>query len=170
MNSINPIVRWWVTPKLPPEDILAKHNPISQWITHPIKRRLAKKYLQSLRQSDTGIKVIGITGTVTKGAIFVEEITQPDLPIKREERTTTDEVYAAFLSDIHIGSKKFLGSKFEALLDFLSGKSNSDISWDAQSDILDKLKYIFVAGDVINLKIEKTAQNAEKQAKAWHIK
>ena len=95
-------------------------------------------------------EVIGITGTVTKGAIFVEEITQPDLPIKREERTTTDEVYAAFLSDIHIGSKKFLGSKFEALLDFLSGKSNSDISWDAQSDILDKLKYIFVAGDVVD--------------------
>lgn len=66
MNSINPIVRWWVTPKLPPEDILAKHNPISQWITHPIKRRLAKKYLQSLRQSDTGIKVIGITGSTGK--------------------------------------------------------------------------------------------------------
>lgn len=65
MDKINPIVRWWVTPKLPPEDIFAKHNFFSQWIIHPLKRRLAKVYLEYLKKN-TDITVIGITGSAGK--------------------------------------------------------------------------------------------------------
>ena len=65
MNLKNKIIRWWVTPKLPPEDVWAKHNPISQWLTHPIKRRLARVYLVFLRKH-SDIKVIGITGSIGK--------------------------------------------------------------------------------------------------------
>ncbi len=65
MRKINPIIRWWVTPELPPEDIFASHNLISQWIIHPVKRRLARRYLKLL-QKYTKIKVIGITGSTGK--------------------------------------------------------------------------------------------------------
>lgn len=65
MNLKNRIIRWWVTSKLPPEDIWAKHNPFSQWLTHPIKRRLARAYLKFLRKH-SDIKVIGITGSIGK--------------------------------------------------------------------------------------------------------
>ena len=65
MTKINPIIRWWVTSKLPPEDIFAKHNFISQWLVHPVKRRLARWYIRIL-QKYTKIKIIGITGSAGK--------------------------------------------------------------------------------------------------------
>jgi len=65
MKKINPLIRWWVTPMLPPEDIFANHNFVSQWLTHPIKRRLAKAYLNYLRRHGE-VEVIGITGSVGK--------------------------------------------------------------------------------------------------------
>jgi len=65
MKKIDPLIQWWVTPKLPANDITAKHNPISKWITHPGKRRIAKWYLQFLK-NNTDIKVIGITGSAGK--------------------------------------------------------------------------------------------------------
>ena len=84
-KRINPIVQWWVTPKLPYHDIfelpllidkshLAKYKHISsQWLIHPVKRRLARWYLKLL-QMTTDIKVIGITGsagkTTTKEMLF----------------------------------------------------------------------------------------------------
>jgi UDP-N-acetylmuramoyl-tripeptide--D-alanyl-D-alanine ligase len=64
-KKINPLIRWWVTPKLPPEDIFASHNFLSQWLIHPVKRRLARLYLKLL-QKYTEIKVIGVTGSTGK--------------------------------------------------------------------------------------------------------
>lgn len=95
-------------------------------------------------------EVLGIIGTATKGAIFVDEIVHPDLPIKRELKTSANEVYAAFLSDVHVGSKKFLSSKFENMLSFTAGKGKSAFAWEEQSELIDNLKYIFVAGDVVD--------------------
>lgn len=85
MKKINPIIQWWVTPKLPYHDIFelpllinktksAKYWHIfSQWIVHPIRRRMARWYLRFL-QKVTNIKVIGITGsagkTTTKEMLF----------------------------------------------------------------------------------------------------
>jgi UDP-N-acetylmuramoyl-tripeptide--D-alanyl-D-alanine ligase len=85
MKKNSPIIRWWVTPKLPYHDIfelpllintsrMARHQHIfSQWVIHPIKRRLARWYLGFL-QKRTAIKVIGITGsagkTTTKEMLF----------------------------------------------------------------------------------------------------
>jgi UDP-N-acetylmuramoyl-tripeptide--D-alanyl-D-alanine ligase len=77
MKKINPVISWWVTPKLPPEDVFASHNIFSQWVIHPIKRRLARVYLRFL-QKYTDIKVIGITGSTGK--------------------TTTTEILASILS------------------------------------------------------------------------
>jgi len=65
MKKVNPIIRWWVTPKLPIEDIWAPHSFVSKWIAHPIKRRVARWYLKLL-QKFTGIKVIAITGSSGK--------------------------------------------------------------------------------------------------------
>jgi len=65
MNKVNSFIRWWVTEKFPVYDIRAKHNFISQWLTHPVKRRVARWYLKVL-QKYTDIKVIGITGSAGK--------------------------------------------------------------------------------------------------------
>jgi UDP-N-acetylmuramoyl-tripeptide--D-alanyl-D-alanine ligase len=77
MKKINPIVHWWVTPKLPYHDIyempllisksiFAKYWHIfSKWVIHPVKRRAARWYLRYL-QKNTGIVVVGITGSAGK--------------------------------------------------------------------------------------------------------
>ncbi len=76
-NKINPIIQWWMTPLLPTHDIyelpllidktplLEKKHLISQWLIHPIKRRIARIYLRML-QKYTSIVVIGITGSAGK--------------------------------------------------------------------------------------------------------
>jgi len=74
---MNAIIKWWVTPKLPPEDIFdfpllqdksifgKGLHLISHWLIHPFKRRLARWYLKLL-QSYTKITVIGVTGSAGK--------------------------------------------------------------------------------------------------------
>ncbi len=76
-RKVPAIIRWWVTPKLPVHDVFVDYakkakNPlekvkiiISQWVLHPIKRRLARVYLKFL-QKVTDIKVIAITGSAGK--------------------------------------------------------------------------------------------------------
>lgn len=76
-QKINPVVQWWMTPKLPAHDIfelpLLQNKSgwgkfihlFSQWFVHPIKRRLARFYLRLL-QRFTDIDVIGITGSAGK--------------------------------------------------------------------------------------------------------
>ena len=76
-KKINPIIRWWMTPYLPIEDIFelpllmdkslkAKiYFYISHWLIHPIKRRLARWYLIFLKRF-TKITVIAITGSAGK--------------------------------------------------------------------------------------------------------
>jgi len=77
MNKINPIISWWMTSKLPYQDIFKDSSAsdksklvslghvFSHWVVHPIKRRLAKYYLIFIR-TVTKIKVIGITGSAGK--------------------------------------------------------------------------------------------------------
>lgn len=77
LKKINPIIQWWMTPKLPYHDIyelplLIDKTPLlvikhifSQWFIHPIRRRLARFYLKTL-QRFTNIVVIGITGSAGK--------------------------------------------------------------------------------------------------------
>ena len=77
MERLNPLLKWWVTPKLPENHIFIDGGSrpkelshllgiyIRRWLVHPIKRRLAKYYLVILRKF-FGIKVIGITGSTGK--------------------------------------------------------------------------------------------------------
>jgi UDP-N-acetylmuramoyl-tripeptide--D-alanyl-D-alanine ligase len=77
MKKPNKFISWWMTPKLPPQDIfglpLLKDKGIvsvyyhlfSKWLIHPVKRRLSRVYLRFL-QKTTDIKVIGVTGSAGK--------------------------------------------------------------------------------------------------------
>jgi len=90
-------------------------------------------------------EVVGITGTAVNKAVFVNEIFLPEIPTTKELKKSPDEVYAAFISDLHFGSKSFLHKEFDRFVSWIKGESGSD----EQKRIASKVKYLFITGDLV---------------------
>jgi len=90
-------------------------------------------------------EVIGITGFGNSDVIFATEIFFPDIGKKRKKRCPK-EIYAAFISDIHVGSNKFLEKNFLHFIDWLNG----NVGTEKQREMASKLKYLFVVGDTVD--------------------
>jgi len=90
-------------------------------------------------------EVVGITGRVNKGMIFVEELVYPNMPINTNLKKAKDEVYAVVISDIQLGSDRFLEEPFLKFIDWLNLK-NVD---EKERSIAEKVKYVFIAGDLV---------------------
>lgn len=73
------------------------------------------------------------------GGFIVKDIILPDVPDHVSNRSQT-ETYAAFLSDLHIGSQYFMEKE---LTEFVSWLSSPD-------PIARKIRFVLVAGDVID--------------------
>lgn len=87
--------------------------------------------------------VIAITGKVMEPYLIAEEIEWPDLPVIREKKRSEVDVATAYMSDIHFGSKYFLGKYLKAFTDWLCGKGTS-------KELAGKVKYIVIAGDIVD--------------------
>jgi DNA polymerase II small subunit len=88
-------------------------------------------------------EVIGVEGNLIGDLFIASEVTQPDLPMSRNRRFADEEVYCAFLSDIHVGSYLFLEREFQAFIEWLNGRGG-------RQEIASKIKYLFVAGDLVD--------------------
>jgi len=77
--------------------------------------------------------------------LVAERITLPDIP-ERKPRGAQEEVYAVLLSDIHVGSKKFLEDAFNRVILWLNGKMGTD----QQAYVARRTKYVIVAGDLVD--------------------
>ncbi len=91
-------------------------------------------------------EVVGIVGILGENIIFVEEVVWPDIPSVTPLKKGDKEEYAVFLSDVHVGSKLFLKEEFGRFLHWISGSLGSP----AQRDMASKVKYIIIAGDVVD--------------------
>ncbi|MBI2109745.1 DNA-directed DNA polymerase II small subunit [Candidatus Woesearchaeota archaeon] len=91
-------------------------------------------------------EVIGITGVCGGKIIFVNDIIFPDIMLNMEPKSAPQETYAAFISDVHVGSKLFLERDFEKFVSWINGKVGST----QQKEIAKKLKYLFVVGDIVD--------------------
>jgi DNA polymerase II small subunit len=76
------------------------------------------------------------------GGLYAESIVLPDLPGRRFV-STSHRAYAVLLSDLHIGSRMFLADDFHRFLAWLNGKLGD-------SDIVNRIKYLVVAGDLVD--------------------
>lgn len=65
-----------------------------------------------------------------------------DIPDRITNRSNT-ESYAVLISDLHIGSKFFMENEFQNFLTWLNGN-------DENKDIVSKIKYICICGDLID--------------------
>jgi DNA polymerase II small subunit len=88
-------------------------------------------------------EVIGMEGVLAGELFIADEMTQPDIPINHARRFADEEVYAAFISDIHVGSYLFLEKEFQSFVDWLNGRGN-------KRDVAERIKYIFIAGDMVD--------------------
>ncbi len=77
--------------------------------------------------------------------LVVNDFISPDIPDRRAN-TADEQVYAALTSDLHVGSKKFLGDAFNRFIDWLKGREGSDY----QREIAGRVKYLVIAGDVVD--------------------
>ncbi|MBT3298666.1 DNA-directed DNA polymerase II small subunit [archaeon] len=91
-------------------------------------------------------EIVGIIGVNGDNIIFVEDLVWPDIPITNEMKKIDKDEYAVFLSDVHVGSTYFLEEEFNKFLRWLSGKTGNQ----SQKEVASKVKYIFIAGDLVD--------------------
>ncbi len=82
-------------------------------------------------------EVLGIRGNMGGDIIYADNIIRPDLPIPQGVQTTKDEVRAAYISDLHLGSKDTLMERFNRFGDWLNTEAASDIG------------YLVITGDIV---------------------
>ncbi len=91
-------------------------------------------------------EVIGVVGVNAESVIFANNILWPDVPTNKELKKSDDEKYAIFLSDLHVGSSKFLPEDFDKFLRWINGGLGNE----QQKNISKNVGYIFIAGDLVD--------------------
>lgn len=81
-----------------------------------------------------------------EGRLILKSIIQPDVP-SRVVSASKKTVYVVFLSDLHIGSNKFLEAAFNRFLDWIAGRGKQS---EEDEEIIRRLKYIVIGGDVVD--------------------
>ncbi|MHA2313722.1 MAG: DNA-directed DNA polymerase II small subunit [Candidatus Hermodarchaeia archaeon] len=91
-------------------------------------------------------QVVCIEGRMGRNDLLIAtNLINPDIPEKKHKKAT-DEVYAALLSDLHIGSREFLNTAFQKFLHWLKGKNGTQ----KQKEIAGRIKYLIIAGDIVD--------------------
>ncbi len=91
-----------------------------------------------------GDEVIGVTGTLRGNSILAERILFPDVPVNGERKEI--EFGIVFISDTHFGSKDFLAENWKKFVQWLNCESDDE----KLNEIAEKLKYLILAGDVVD--------------------
>jgi DNA polymerase II small subunit len=77
----------------------------------------------------------------SRPGLTVKSIMMPDIPDHLPNKSKS-EAYTVLISDLHVGSKYFMKREFLRFLDWLSSSSNDDI--------VKKIKFLCVGGDLID--------------------
>lgn len=91
-------------------------------------------------------QVVCVAGVRAKGDLIVaKEILLPDIP-DHKPHLADEDVWAVLLSDLHAGSKKFLGSTLNRVFDWLNLKVGSP----NLRFIAERTKYLVICGDIVD--------------------
>ncbi|MGC8923618.1 MAG: DNA-directed DNA polymerase II small subunit [Candidatus Micrarchaeia archaeon] len=91
-------------------------------------------------------EVVAFDGRYRDPFFYVEDILWPDIPVNKEKKLIEENLSIAFISDVHVGSKLFLEDKFVKMINWLNGEASSE----HEIKIASSIKYIFVAGDLVD--------------------
>jgi DNA polymerase II small subunit len=91
-------------------------------------------------------QVVCVEGVRAKGDLIVaKQILLPDIP-DHKPRLADEEVWAVFLSDLHVGSKKFLSEQLNRVFEWL----NLQVGDMNQRAIAERTKYVVICGDIVD--------------------
>ncbi|MFC4990026.1 DNA-directed DNA polymerase II small subunit [Saliphagus infecundisoli] len=84
-------------------------------------------------------EVLAMEGTLADdaGIAFVDSMYFPDVPRTHEPSTADRPVQAALVSDVHVGSREFMGEAWDAFADWL------------HTDAAKRVEYLLIAGDMV---------------------
>jgi len=91
-------------------------------------------------------EIIGVRGIKSGRYFYADEIFFPDIKSITEKEGTKEEVYSAFISDLHIGSKMFLENEFDYFIKWIRGEAGNE----SQKNLSSKIKYLFITGDLVD--------------------
>lgn len=91
-------------------------------------------------------QVVCVTGFKGKNDLLIaEDFILPDIPRKKPQRAPMP-VYATLISDMHVGSEKFMEEAFKRFLLWLNGKVGNE----KMKHVASHVKYVIVAGDLVD--------------------
>jgi len=90
-------------------------------------------------------EVVAVDGKVSGPFLVATGVVWPDVPVRAAALGERD-VAIAFLSDLHVGSKLFLEQRFGAFVQWLNG----GVGGEKQRELAGKVKYLIVAGDIVD--------------------
>ena len=110
-----------------------------KWIVEIEDKTESFKVLVDKREGERIVpdEVIGVIGNMGGDIIYANSIVRPDMPIPNGIKTTEDEVEAAYISDLHLGSKDTSHKAFDKFAHWLKSK-------DA-----DNVGYLVIPGDIV---------------------
>ena len=88
-------------------------------------------------------EVIGVIGSKKGTLVIASDIIHPSVPRIEEKKM---DFSAVFISDIHIGSSTFLEKEFQRFIKWING----DFGDEAQREIANDVRYLVIAGDVVD--------------------
>jgi len=93
-------------------------------------------------------EVVGLRGQLSRNGdlIVIQSVVYPDISIQNQRHKAEVPICAAFLSDIHVGSKQFMQDEWAAFLRWING----DMGNSRQRDVAGKIKYLVIPGDVVD--------------------
>jgi len=91
-------------------------------------------------------QVVCVSATKARNDLLIlEDIFFPEIPQKTPQKAPAP-VYAALISDLHVGSRQFMREEFNRFLLWLNGKFG-DAHW---REIASHVKYVVIAGDLVD--------------------
>ncbi len=87
--------------------------------------------------------IIAVNGKVSEPFVIANRLLWPDVPV-HHMNTSEEDFSVALISDIHIGHKLFMEKNFTKFLEWMNGRV------DVRKDLVQKLKYLVIGGDVVD--------------------
>jgi DNA polymerase II small subunit len=127
------------------ERLFMKIEDLEASVTVLVSPNLSKEIIEKARSLllDQVICIKAIKGN--NDLIIAKDFILPEVPQKTPHKASIP-IYAALMSDLHVGSKKFMEKEFNRCLSWLKGEKGND----KIRDIAGRIKYLVIAGDIVD--------------------